>query len=147
MKIYVLGSTSFMVKMIKVRDDLVSLGIDGWLHKDYDDYVNGTAKELTIHANPKKGEKAQLKRDKNYFNVHYKNILASDAVLVVNEEKHDIKNYIGGNALIEMGQAYVNRKKIFLLNDLPTKVPYSDEIEAMDPICLKGSLSNINKYL
>jgi hypothetical protein len=44
---------------------------------------------------------------------------------------------------MEMGMAYVNKKKIFLLNDIPSEVPYIDEIKAMDPICLKGNLSAI----
>lgn len=46
---------------------------------------------------------------------------------------------------MEMGMAYVNDKKIFLLNDIPKDSAYLDEIEAMDPICLHGNLNNINK--
>jgi len=38
------------------------------------------------------------------------------------------------NVLIEMGQAYVNNKKIFFLYDMPSELPNMDEIEAMDPI-------------
>lgn len=53
-------------------------------------------------------------------------------------------NYIGGNCLMEMGMAYVNKKKIFLLNDIPQDVPYLDEIIAMDPICLRGNLKSIS---
>jgi hypothetical protein len=46
-----------------------------------------------------------------------------------------------------MGQAYVNNKKMFLLYDLPLDSAYIEEIESMDPICLKGDLKNIKKYL
>jgi len=63
--------------------------------------------------------------------------------LIVNGEKHGIKNYIGGNVLIEMGQAYVNHKKIFFLNGMPSGLSCMDEIEAMDPICLHGNLNKI----
>lgn len=45
---------------------------------------------------------------------------------------------------MEMGMAYVNKKKIFLLNDIPQDVPYLDEIIAMDPICLRGNLKSIS---
>ena len=44
-----------------------------------------------------------------------------------------------------MGQAYVNNKKIFLLTEVPTYSSFVDEIEAMDPICLHGELTNIPK--
>lgn len=44
---------------------------------------------------------------------------------------------------MEMGMAYVNDKKIFLLNGIPKDSPYLDEIEAMDPVCLSGDLKKI----
>ena len=49
--------------------------------------------------------------------------------------------------MIEMGQAYVNDKKIFLLYDIPKDSPFIDEIEAMDPTCLLGDLGNIKKRM
>ena len=63
--------------------------------------------------------------------------------VIMEIEKKGIKNYVGGNALIEMGQAYVNNKKIFLLNDIPQDLSYTAEIECMDPICLKGDLRTL----
>ena len=143
MKIYVLGSTSFMKEMVDATNQLCVLGFDGWIHPHYEALVRG---EKNDHlARWQNGERAALKRENNYFHEHYKHILESDAVLIVNGEKHGIKNYIGGNVLMEMGQAYVNHKKIFFLNDMPLGLSYMDEIEAMDPICLLGDLSNINK--
>jgi hypothetical protein len=64
----------------------------------------------------------------------------------VNLEKNGRKDYIGGNCLMEMGMAYVNSKKIFLLRNIPADSAYLDEIKAMDPICLHGDLNNIMKY-
>lgn len=89
------------------------------------------------------GEHTDVKRQYNYFKEHYDHILQSDAILIVNNEKKGVANYIGGNVLIEMGQAYVNNKKIFFLNAMPFGLPYNDEIEALDPVCLFGDLSNI----
>ena len=89
------------------------------------------------------GESADFKRAHDYIRQHYNHILQSDAILIVNLEKKGIKNYIGGNCLMEMGMAYVNNKKIFLLNDIPAGVSYIDEIIAMEPVCLKGDLSAI----
>ena len=143
MKIYVLGSTSFMKKMVDAKNQLCVLGFDGWIHPHYEAFVRGEKPEHI--ARWQNGERAALKRENKYFHEHYKHILESDAVLIVNGEKHGILNYIGGNVLMEMGQAYVNHKKIFFLNDMPSGLSYMDEIEAMDPICLLGDLSNINK--
>jgi hypothetical protein len=144
MKIYVLGSTSFMKEMVDAKNQLCTLGIDGWIHPHYEAFVRGEKQDHL--ARWENGERAAIKRENNYFNEHYSHILESDAVLIVNEEKHGIKNYIGGNVLMEMGQAYVNNKKIFFLNGMPSGLPYMDEIEAMDPICLIGDLNSIKKW-
>jgi hypothetical protein len=143
MKIYVLGSTTFMHDMVRARDELCALGLDGWIHPDYDAYVRGEHNERIQRA--ANGEHAAIKRENNYLRVHYQHILESDAVLIVNNEKKGIKNYIGGNALIEMGQAYVNNRKIFLLNGIPHELSYAAEIECMDPVCLHGDLASITQ--
>lgn len=143
MKIYVLGSTSFMHEMVQAKNDLITLGVEGWIHPDYEAFVRGEKLSIVDKA---KTEHAAVKRENNYLKVHYQHIIESDAILIVNGKKNDIDNYIGGNVLIEMGQAYVNNKKIFLYNDIPTELPYTAEIECMDPICLRGDLKNILQY-
>ena len=57
--------------------------------------------------------------------------------------KNGVKDYIGGNTLMEMGFAHVNDKKVFLLNSVPEKVPYVDEIKAMADFVLNGDLTKI----
>ena len=142
MKIYVLGSNAFMKEMVECKDKLCELGHEGWIHPTYEALVRGDMPEYMDRLS-RKEERALIKRENDYLKVHYKHILESDAILCVNLEKNGIENYIGGNVLIEMGQAYVNNKKIFLFNTIPTDVPYTDEIEAIDPICLNGDLSKI----
>ncbi len=144
MKIYVLGSNSFVNEMVGCKNKLCELGFDGWIHQDYEDHVNGV-KLAFPEKNDVPGESAEFKRAHDYIRAHYRHILQSDAILIVNLEKKGLKNYIGGNCLMEMGMAYVNDKKIFLLNDIPKDSAYLDEIEAMDPICLHGDLNNIEK--
>lgn len=144
-KIYVLGSNSFVHEMVKSKNKLIELGFDGWIHQDYEDHVNGKKKAFPDkHGIP--GESADFKRAHDYIRQHYNHILQSDGILIVNLEKKGIKNYIGGNCLMEMGQAYVNGKKIFLSHSVPNESAYLDEILAMDPICLNGDLENIKKY-
>ena len=144
MKIYVLGSTSFVKEMVTSVDKLKAAGHDGWIHPHYVDYVHHqdlphVRRNFDHYA---KGEAAQVKIENDYLREHYKNILASDAIFVVNLEKNGIKNYIGGNVLMELGQAYVNGKKIFFLNPIPD-MPYKDEIIAVSPIVINGDYSKI----
>jgi hypothetical protein len=133
-----------MQKMVAVTDELISLGVNAHIADHYRELVAGTSKVQDLLTNK---ENVELKRSMNTFKLHYKNILESDAILIVNDEKRGIQNYIGGNVLIEMGQAFVNDKKIFFLNGLPEGSSYQDEIIALDPICLEGNLENIKKYL
>jgi hypothetical protein len=146
MKIYVLGSNSFVKEMVGAKDELRKLGYDGWIHPEYILIANGQGDKEKLHRE-ENGEHAAVKRENNYLKVHYKHILESDAILIVNLEKKGLKNYIGGNVLIEMGQAHVNDKKIFFSHGMPTESAYLDEIQAMDPICLHGDLKNIAQYV
>ncbi len=141
MKIYVLGSSHFKEEMVRCSEKLRDLGYDGWIHPDYEAYVRGEKQDIVERWG--KGECAAIKRENNYLKTHYKHILESDAILIVNAEKNGVKNYIGGNVLLEMGQAYVNDRKIYFLYGMPDKSAYLDEIQCMDPICLNGDLSRI----
>jgi hypothetical protein len=144
-RINVLGSSHFMVEMVAAKNKLCEMGYEGTIHPHYEAFVKGEMKE---HLNRwYKGEKAALKRENNYLKVHYSHILESDAVLFINAEKNGIKNYIGPNVLIEMGQAYVNNKPMFLMYDLPKDSPFIDEVASMDPICLHGDFDNLKKHI
>lgn len=73
----------------------------------------------------------------------WRQMQGADAVLVVNLDKHGIKNYIGGNTLMEIGFAHVLNQKIFLLNPIPDISYYKTEIEAMKPTIINGNYSLI----
>lgn len=82
----------------------------------------------------------------DFIKTYWDYIKNSDAILVLNLEKKGIKNYIGGNTLMEMGFAYGQGKKIYLYNSLPQKserIHYLDEIIDMKPIVINGDLSKI----
>lgn len=79
------------------------------------------------------------------MNKHFRKIDDSDAILVVNDDKNGVKNYIGGNTLIEIAYAYAQGLEIFLLNDVP-EISYSDEINGMHPIIINSDINTINNY-
>lgn len=87
---------------------------------------------------------AGLKR--GFIDEHFAKINCSDAILVINEDKNGIANYIGGNTLIEISHAYAQGLDIFLLNPVPV-LSYSDEINGMHPIVLNGDLGKLDAYV
>lgn len=132
LKIAICGSMAFARDMIKIRKDLVKLGHKSTIQKDIDIYAKGKLTEED------KWRKIRIDPFKTYF----KEIKKCDAILVINKDKNNIKNYVGGNTLIEIAFAYILNKKIFLFNPVP-RMNYSDEIEAMKPIILNGDLNKI----
>jgi len=69
---------------------------------------------------------------------HFAEIEKSDAILVLNYEKHGVQNYIGGNVLMEMSLAFWLKKPIFILNKVPEVSAFEEEIRGMEPILLHG---------
>lgn len=74
---------------------------------------------------------------------HLDNIMESDAILVINDKKDDIENYIGGSAFAEIMFAFYNNKKIFLFNPVPEIKIFNDELKAVKPIVINGNLNLI----
>jgi predicted RNA-binding protein with PUA domain len=132
MKIVICGSMAFAREMLDIKQKLESQGHIVIVPADTEKYATGA---IDVES---KWEKIEHDVIRSYF----KEIKKADAILVINKDKNNIKNYVGGNSLIEMAFAYILNKKIFLLNPVP-KMNYSDEIEAMKPIVLNGDLSKI----
>jgi len=63
------------------------------------------------------------------------------AILVVNEPKNGLDNYIGANTFAEIALAFYFRKKIYLLNGIYK--PYADELLAWDAHTLNGDISGM----
>jgi len=66
----------------------------------------------------------------------------NDAVLVLNFDKNDQKNYIGGATFLEMYNAFRLDKKIYMYNDVPDGM-LKDEIEGFEPFILHQILDLI----
>jgi nucleoside 2-deoxyribosyltransferase len=145
MRITICGSISSSEKMIEATNKLIGLGHTVELPYSTRRIMHGELtteeylKEIEINGDKKFRKEANI----DVIKEHYEFIKNSDAILVVNTEKNDVKNYIGGNVLMEIGFAYVLGKKIFLLNPIP-EMGYKDEIMAMQPMVLNGDLNKIN---
>jgi len=134
MRIVICGSLKFYDEMLKVKDNLEKRGFEVILPMK----IVGTNYD---NKSVEDGKRNIRKHDA--INKHYKNIVASDSILVMNLDKNGVKNYIGGNSFLEMGFAYVNGKKIFVLNELPEDLNYCEEMHGMEPVIIKRNLSII----
>lgn len=140
MKITICGSSKFRHEMIEYMEKLENMGHKVIVHEHYIKSVRGEMPELMERV---EREHATLKREQNYIKWYHNAIKNSDAILVLNFDKNGIKNYVGGNTLMEIGFAHVNDKKVFLLNSIPEEVSYTDEIKAMVDVVIKGNLKKI----
>lgn len=64
---------------------------------------------------------------------------ATVAVLVVNVDRSGVHNYVGPNAFAEIGVAFADNRRVFLLQGMPEY--YADELVAWGVECLDGDLS------
>ncbi len=145
MKITICGSIDFTYKIKEVADVLSGRGHEVEIPYMAQKILNGVISlEEFQNIKQKDGDiNFRKNAEEDLIKRYFRLIKESDAVLIVNIDKKGIKNYIGGNVLLEMGFAYVLDKKIFLLNEIPD-ISYKDEIEAMGPVILYGDLNKIN---
>jgi len=140
MKITITGSVKFAKEIVEIYNRIKKLGHEPLMHKDMFGIADGTAKELVEGITK---DHSEIKRKHNFIKWWHDCIKSGNAILVCNFDKNGIKNYIGGNTLIEIGFAHVNDKKVFLLNPIPEDVSYADEIKAMADVVINGDLTKV----
>lgn len=136
MKIGIVGSMQFTEKMLETKEALDKLGHNAFVTSLHVALVGKTDEE-------KEKIKLHQKYNMDAIRHFWKAMQGADAVLVLNYDKNGIKNYIGGNTLMEIGFAHVLNQKIFLLNPIPEIPFYKTEIEAVKPIIINGDLKLI----
>jgi len=136
MKIVICGSMHHSKEMRKAKKILEEKGFEVEVPKNTEYYADET---LPLES---KHESTKNKIEGDLFKKYFEKIKEGDSILVVNLEKHEIQNYIGGNTFLEMAFAHILDKPIYLQNPIP-EILYKDEIIAMQPIILNGDLSRI----
>jgi len=136
MKIGIIGSMQYTEKMLEARDELIKRGHDAFVTALANPFVGKSDEE-------KETIKLHQKHNLDAIREFWRLMQGADAVLVINLDKHGIKNYIGGNTLMEIGFAHVLDQKIFLLNPIPEIPYYKSEIEAVKPVIINGDFSLI----
>ena len=133
MKIFIICSKAFYDKIKPIKEYLENKNYEVFLPHTY---LN-PEKEIEAWDNETHSEfKARM------FRLSEERIKDMDAVLVLNYEKHGIKNYIGGSTFLEMYEAFRNNKKIYMYNPVPEGLLY-DEIDGFSPIIINGNLDEV----
>jgi len=143
MKITICGSISSTPKIKDISKNLAEMGIETKIPYTSGRIIRGEVALEDYLAEIRENGDKKFRDNTDVIKEHFEFIKNSDAILVVNIDKNGIKNYIGGNTLMEIGFAHVNDKKVFLLNPIPEDVPYVDEIKAMVDEVLNGDLKKI----
>ena len=136
MKIGVIGSMQYTEKLLEARDELIKLGHNAFVTKLASSFVG---KNMLEKERIKLDQKNNLDAIREFWYL----MQEGDAVLVMNLDKNGIKNYIGGNTLMEIGFAHVLHQKVFLYNPIPEIPYYRSEIEAVKPVIINGDYSLI----
>ena len=132
MKILVICSKAFYDRIEPIKEKLEEMGHEIELPNSY--YTPNAEKESWS-----KGDEAHSEFKSRMFRMSADRIKEMDAVLTLNYEKNGKKDYIGGSTFLELYEAFMNNKKIFLYNDIPEGILY-DEISGFSPIVIHGNL-------
>lgn len=121
MRIVLCGSQTFIPNFFELKDILSKKGNEIIIPREFIDDIS--KKEASL--------------------LHFKEIenKITDALLIVNETKNGIDNYIGANTFAELALGFYKGKKIYLLNDIYE--PFREELSAWEVVCLKGNLEGL----
>jgi len=122
------GSMKFYDVMKSVQQKLTEIGIHTIIPKD----------EANLPKNITEEEFNEFKRKVSQSYLGKIRHTRTLAILVLNEQKNGIENYIGANTLVEIATAFTWGRKIFIYNDFYQ--PYADELSAWKCIPIKKDI-------
>lgn len=144
MKIVICSSAAFYQHAIEVKTQLEALGFEVVVPKTALTMQQNNDFNVE-HYKTWFGNADDYDKKADFMRSHFDQISAGDAILVVNDEKNGIDNYIGANVLLEMSLAWYQQKPIYILNGLPENSAYEEEIKGMMPIVLEGDMTKLEK--
>lgn len=139
MKIFIVCSKSFYTKVEPIKQELEKKGHTIIVPNLYEERTKEVEPESTAWNF---GQTEHIKFKKNMYKMSREKIKNVDALLVLNFDKENKKNYIGGATFLEMYNSFLENKKIYLFNDIPHG-DLCDEIHGFEPTIINGNLDLI----
>lgn len=140
--ITICSSASHYKQALEIEKQLKKLGFKVKIPKTANIMKKNNDFDVSHYKTWYKNKKDYSKKTKLML-LHFKKVIESDAILVTNYEKNGIKGYIGGNALMEMTLAFINKKPIFILNPIDEKLTIKEEIYGLNSIFIDNDLTQI----
>lgn len=144
--ITICASAAHFKKALEVADQLKLLGFLVKIPKTAEIMKKNNDFEVS-HYKTWYNNKNDYHKKTKLIKGHFKKVIESDAILVTNYEKKGIKGNIGGNTLMEMTVAFLNKKPIFVLNPIDENLGIKEEVYGLNSIFLNGDLKLITKKL
>ena len=120
MKLFIVCSKHFYDRIPPIEERLLDLGHAVTLPNSYEDpFCEDRMKEL--------GSREHLMFKQSMMRLHEPKIKSVEGLLVLNFNKGEEKNYIGGATFMEIVKAWELNKKIFLYNPIPENI-FRDEL-------------------
>ena len=135
MKILIICSKAFYKDIMPIKTKLEEMGhIVELPNSYYESDVEKKSWDL--------GEEEHAKFKERMMKMSRDRIGNMEALLPLNFDKNGMKNYIGGATFLEVYEAFMQNKKIYLYNDIPEGLLY-EEISGFSPIVIHGDLELI----
>ncbi len=141
MKIFIICPTTFYNRIKEIKEQLEILGHNVTTPNCYEEpATNEDNKEMT--------KEEYVTFFKSMYQKSKDTVSTIEAVLVLNFDKvkNGItnKNYIGASTFLEMYEACMQNKKIYMYNDYPdSNNILLDEIKGFDPVIINQDLNKI----
>jgi len=135
MKIFICCSKHLYHKVSPIKKELEAKGHIITLPNSYDEPLKEEEMKL-------KGSEEHIHWKSEMLKHQVQKVQQNDVILVLNFEKNNQPNYIGGATFLEIYKAFELGKKIFLINPIPKGI-LKDELIAINPVILEGDLSKI----
>lgn len=139
MRILIICSTSFYDRVKDIKERLQEKGHIVHMPNCYDSPVTNDDNKMMSHSEYIDFFKRMYIESRN-------KISEIDAVLVLNYTKEKngkkLENYIGASTFLEMYEAFMQNKKIYMINDFPDNM-LLDEIKGFNPIIINNDLTII----
>jgi len=135
-------SASFYKEALDVEKELKKLGFKVIVPKTARIMQKNNNFDVESHKTWYKNM-ADYKKKTQLIKIHFRKIIESDAILVLNYEKNAQKGYIGGNGLMEMTIAFHYKKAIYIFNEISEDFNIKEEIYGMNCMFIGGDLTKV----